>query len=63
MKHAVICIFLSMMLSSPALAILRPRYPVKPTPPFRGHVIVIETDDAIQTEPPPNQVAPRAIVG
>lgn len=48
MKHAVIGIFLSLMLSSPALAILRPRYPVKPTPPYRGHVIVIE-DDSIQT--------------
>jgi hypothetical protein len=42
MKHVVIGIFLSLMLSSPALAILRPRYPVKPTPPFRGHVIIIE---------------------
>jgi len=52
MKHAVICIFLSMMLSSPALAVLRPRYPIKPTPPFRGHVIVIEDSDAIQTAPP-----------
>jgi len=52
MKHAVIGIFLSLMLSSSALAILRPRCPVKPTPPFRGHVIVIEDDDAIQTGPP-----------
>ncbi|HEV3147561.1 MAG TPA: hypothetical protein VGZ24_02845 [Chthoniobacterales bacterium] len=52
MKHVVIGIFLSLMLSSPALAILRPRYPVKPTPPYRGHVIVIEDDDAIQTAPP-----------
>ena len=42
MKHVVIGIFLSLMLSSPALAILRPRYPVKPTPPFRGRVTVIE---------------------
>jgi hypothetical protein len=52
MKLAVICIFFSVMLSSPALAILRPRYPVKPTPPFRGHVIVIEDDHAIQPGPP-----------
>jgi hypothetical protein len=52
MKHAVICIFLSVMLSSSAIAILRPRYPVKPTPPFRGHIIIIEDDDAIQTGPP-----------
>jgi hypothetical protein len=52
MKHAVICIFLSLILSSPALAILRPRYPVKPTPPYRGHVIVIDDDGAIQTGPP-----------
>jgi hypothetical protein len=50
MKHAVIGIFLSLILSSPALAILRPRYPVKPTPPFRGHVIIIE-DDALQRSP------------
>jgi hypothetical protein len=42
MKHAVIGIFLSLMLFSPALAVLRPRYPIKPTPPFRGRVIVIE---------------------
>jgi len=51
MKHAVIGIFLSLILSSPALAILRPRYPVKPTPPFRGHVIIIE-DNSLQWSPP-----------
>jgi hypothetical protein len=51
MKHAVIGIFLSLILSSPALAILRPRYPVKPTPPFRGRVIIIE-DDSIQPDRP-----------
>jgi hypothetical protein len=52
MKHAVIGIFLSLMLLSPALAVLRPRYPIKPTPPFRGRVIVIEGNDAIRTGPP-----------
>ena len=52
MKHAVISIFLSMMLSSSMLAILRPRYPVKPTPPYRGRLIIIEDDYAIQTGPP-----------
>jgi hypothetical protein len=42
MKHAVLCIFLCVALSSPALAVLRPRFPVKPSPPYRGQVIVIE---------------------
>jgi hypothetical protein len=52
MKHAVICILFSLVFSSPALAILRPRYPVKPTPPFRGHVIIIDDDHLIQAGPP-----------
>jgi hypothetical protein len=41
MKHAVLCIFVCFTLSSPALAVLRPRYPVKPAPPYRGQVMII----------------------
>jgi hypothetical protein len=47
MKSAALAILLSITLGSEAFAILRPRYPAKPAPPFRGHVIIIE-DDAIQ---------------
>jgi hypothetical protein len=47
MKSAALAILLSFALGSEAFAILRPRYPAKPTPPFRGHVIIIG-DGAIQ---------------
>ena len=47
MKSAAVAILLSIALCSEAFAILRPRYPAKPAPPFRGHVIIIE-DSAIQ---------------
>jgi hypothetical protein len=48
MKSAAFAILLSFALGSEAFAILRPRYPAKPTPPFRGHVIIIE-DHSIQS--------------
>ena len=48
MKTAALVIALSVAIASQASAILRPRFPAKPTPPFRGHVIIIE--DA--THPP-----------
>jgi hypothetical protein len=47
MKNAALAVLLSFALGSEAFAILRPRYPAKPAPPFRGHVIII-VDDAIQ---------------
>jgi len=47
MKSAAVTILLSIALCSEAFAILRPRYPAKPAPPFRGHVIIIE-DSAMQ---------------
>jgi hypothetical protein len=50
MKPAVLCVFLCLALSSPALAILRPRYPVKPLPPYHGHIIII--DDNSPAFPP-----------
>jgi len=42
MKSAAVAILLCIALCSEAFAILRPRYPAKPAPPFRGHVIIIE---------------------
>ncbi len=53
MKHAAICIFLTLAVAAQASAVLRPLYPVKPTPPFRGQVIIIESD-SLST--PPNSV-------
>jgi hypothetical protein len=49
MKSAVLVLAVLLALASQASAILRPRFPAKPTPPFRGHIIVIE--DA-STHPP-----------
>ncbi len=40
----------SVALTSQALAVLRPRFPIKPTPPFRGDMIVIG-DDLLQDTP------------
>jgi hypothetical protein len=53
MKRAAICIFLTLALAAQASAVLRPLYPVRPTPPFRGQVIIIE-NDSLST--PPNYV-------
>jgi len=46
MKSAALAILLSFALGSETFAILRPRYPAKPTPPFRGHVIIIGEDSS-----------------
>ncbi len=50
MKYAVVFIIVSVALTSQALAVLRPRFPIKPTPPFRGDMIVIG-DDLLQDTP------------
>jgi len=50
MKSAALWIVLTLALSTQAFAILRPRYPVRPSPPFRGEIIVIG-DESIQTAP------------
>jgi hypothetical protein len=47
MKYAVVFMIVSVALTSQALAVLRPRFPIKPTPPFRGDMIVIG-DDLLQ---------------
>ncbi|MGH8100464.1 MAG: hypothetical protein ACREIW_04145 [Chthoniobacterales bacterium] len=44
MKFAALILFASLAISSPAFAILRPRYPEKPSPPFRGDTIAINDD-------------------
>ena len=44
MKCAAVCILVCLALASPALALLRPLFPVKAAPPFRGEVIVIGDD-------------------
>ena len=47
MKSAVLSLALILALSSSAFAILRPRFPHRPMPPYDGQVIII-VDDAIQ---------------
>jgi len=44
MKCAAVLIFVSLVLVSQAFAVLRPLYPVKAAPPFRGDVIAIGND-------------------
>jgi hypothetical protein len=51
MKRAIaLGLLLSLVLVSPTFAILRPRYPVKPTAPDQGHWIIIG-GDALKTPP------------
>ena len=47
MKFAALILFASLAISSPAFAILRPRYPEKPSPPFQGGTITI-SDDSVR---------------
>jgi len=47
MKFAAILV-VTLALASSAFAVLRPRFPLKPSPPYQGRVIVIE-DDSIKT--------------
>jgi hypothetical protein len=47
MKTTVLSLALVLALSSNAFAILRPRFPHRPMPPYGGQVITI-VDDAIQ---------------
>jgi hypothetical protein len=57
MKCAAVFVFISVMLaSSDVFGVLRPQFPTKAAPPFRGNIIAIG-DEMIQhtskTEPPP----------
>jgi hypothetical protein len=47
MKCAAVCILVCLALVSPAFALLRPLFPVKAAPPFRGEAILIG-DDLVQ---------------
>jgi hypothetical protein len=49
MRLAIIVV-LTLAVVSPAFAILRPRFPLKPLPPFSGQYITIE-DGSIQNPP------------
>lgn len=55
MKHTALSILLSLVFISSASAILRPRFPVKPMPPYGGHFTIIGQDIA---KPAPGSPAP-----
>jgi hypothetical protein len=48
MKRVALAVLVSVVFASQSFAILRPRFPAKPSPPFRGHIVIIE-DDSIQS--------------
>jgi len=53
MKRVVLGVVLGVALSSQAWAIIRPPFPAKPVPPYRGHVIIIGDDLILRTPPKP----------
>jgi len=55
-RAAALGLLLSLVLVSPTFAVLRPRYPIKPTPPSEGHWIVIGGN--ILQAPPRNASVP-----
>lgn len=56
MKRAVgIAILVFIVTALPAYAILRPRYPARPTPPFTGQVIIIGEDVIKKEIQPPTR--------
>jgi hypothetical protein len=57
MKRAALSFLLLLAFISPTFAILRPRYPVKAGPPYRGHFIVTG-DDVLR--PPMGNTTPAA---
>jgi len=52
MKCAAVFIFVSLVLASEGLGVLRPRFPIKPMPPFQGDTIVIGDDIAFPKTAP-----------
>ena len=56
-RAAALSLLLSLAFASSSFAILRPRYPIKPTAPDQGHWIIIGGDDIIQA-PPRNAPVP-----
>lgn len=55
MRAFALCAVLSLVLVTQGFAIIRPPFPVKPYPPYRGHFIVIG-DDA---KPPTTATSPK----
>jgi hypothetical protein len=51
MKRFVLGVLLGLAISSQAFAIIRSPYPAKPSPPDRGHFIVIGDDAIGRTAP------------
>ena len=58
MKHAALGILLSLAFVSPAFAILRPRFPAKPIPPYGGNFALIG-QDVVKPSPAAPPTAPR----
>jgi hypothetical protein len=48
MKCAVVTALISLAFVSQASAVLRPLFPAKPAPPFKGEVIIIEDDSVME---------------
>jgi hypothetical protein len=44
MKCAAVFLVVSLMLASESFGVLRPRFPIKPAPPFHGGTTVIGDD-------------------
>jgi hypothetical protein len=51
MKFAALILLASLAISSSAFAILRPRYPEKPSPPLHGDTITIGDDSLPDSHP------------
>jgi len=47
MKCAVVSALISLAFVSQAFAVLRPLFPAKPAPPFKGEVIIIGDDSVM----------------
>jgi hypothetical protein len=58
-RAAALSLLLSLAFASSSFAILRPRYPIKPTAPDRGHWITIGGDDALEVPPRNATIAPE----
>jgi hypothetical protein len=57
-RAAALSLLLSLVFASSSFAILRPRYPIKPTAPDQGHWIIIGGDNAPQAPPRDAPVPP-----
>lgn len=58
-RAAALSLLLSLGFASSSFAILRPRYPIKPTAPGQGHWIILGDDDSLKAPPRRVTVAPQ----